>query len=231
MTDLGQKTSYQDDEIDLIELLVALWKGKVIILSFMAFSLAIWALYVKLTPESYLVSSSYSVNLYTDNAFRICGSDGAQCLDQNIIKQFSTLTPTWSVDEKRENVSKSISLFPDSNSSAQFMTEIGAGNEKLTRLLLDEAKDNLKMVEELPSDLRNTDTVAETVLNSQKIVNLIENKNVKALSFGDLAVKKQSPKVALTLVLSLLLGGMLGVFAVLLKKPFIEIKSRFSKDL
>lgn len=228
MAEAEQRKLNQDDEIDLIELLLELWKGKIIILSFMVFCLAMWAMYVKLTPESYLVSASYSVNLYSDNAFKVCG-DGTQCLDENMLKQFSTFVPAWSVNEKREDVSRSISFLPDSNT--QFLTEISDGNDKLTQLLLDEAKDSLKMAEELPSDLQNTDTVAETVLSSQRMVNLIENKGTKVLSFGDLGVKKQSPKVALTLVLSLLLGGMLGVFAVLLRKPFIEIKTRLSKDL
>lgn len=227
MTDLGQKTSYQDDEIDLIELLVALWKGKVIILMFILCSLAAGFMYLKTVAQVYTVSSKLTVNIHSADAFKFCDNDA--CLDQDTLSSYAALLQKWSMNMKNSEVSRDLSFYPDDIST--YLAELENENDELTQGLLENAKDDLKMALGLPSDLRSTDTVAETVWYSQKTVNLVEEKKVKALSFGDLAVKKQSPKVALTLVLSLLLGGMLGVFAVLLKKPFIEIKSRFSKDL
>ena len=224
MTESGQKKAYQDDEIDLVELIVDIWKGKIIILLFVVCSLAAGFAYVKTAPQVYEVSSGLTVNLHSAEAFKLCNSEA--CLNQNTLNRFAGLLQKWSIDARSSRVSRNVSFVPEDTST--YFTEFESANDQLTQGLLENAKDNLKMASELSSDLRSTNTVADTVWNSKKIVSSIEDKNVKALSFSSFDIKKKSPKVTLIIVLSVLLGGMLGVFAVLLRKPFIELKSRLT---
>ena len=224
MTESGQKKAYQDDEIDLVELIVDIWKGKIIILLFVVCSLAAGFAYVKTAPQVYEVSSGLTVNLHSSDAFKFCNN--VACLDQNTLDSYAGLLQKWSIDARSSRVSRNVSSVPEDTST--YFTELESANNELTQGLLENSKENLKMASELSSDLRSTDTVADTVWNSKKIVSSIEDKNVKALSFSGFDVKKQSPKVTLIIVLSVLLGGMLGVFAVLLRKPFVELKRRLT---
>ncbi|MGB5996955.1 MAG: Wzz/FepE/Etk N-terminal domain-containing protein [Marinomonas sp.] len=226
MTDVqSAKPRQNDDEIDLVELILELWKGKMLILAFVVVCFCLGFVYVKgVAKTEYTVSTGYTVNLFSGEIFSLCRQD-QRCLDTRVAHQFGNeLTGGWSMDDRSSTITRHIGAAPKNTNI--YASEFEQANEKLTQSFLKGAKEELAIVASLSSDLRNTETVAESVLHAKRMIYQIENGKMKALTLTTPAVQKKSPKVALILVISVLLGGMLGVFAVLMKKFVAELKSR-----
>ena len=226
MTDVpSDKQRQNDDEIDLVELILELWKGKVLILACVLVCFCLAFVYVKgIAKTQYTVSASYTVNLFSGEVFSLCRQD-QRCLDTRVAHQLGNeLTGSWSIDDRSSSITRHIGAAPKNTNA--YASEFEQANDKLTQSFLKAAKEELAIVTSLSSDLRNTETVAESVLHAKRMIYQIENGGVKALTLTTPTVQKKSPKVALILVISVLLGGMLGVFAVLMKKFVAELKSR-----
>ncbi|REG82696.1 Wzz/FepE/Etk N-terminal domain-containing protein [Marinomonas pollencensis] len=225
MTDQqNAKPRQNDDEIDLVELILELWKGKMLILGFVVVCFCLGFAYVKVVAKTqYSVSTHYGVNLFSGEIFSLCRED-QRCLDGRVADQFSNeLGGHWSVDAKSSTLTQYIGA-PES--AKVYSADLEQANDRLTQSFLNAAKEELTIVASLSSDLRNTETVAESVLHAKRMIYQIENSKQQALTLTTPSVQKKSPKVALILVISVLLGGMLGVFAVLMKKFVAELKSR-----
>ncbi|MGB3385256.1 MAG: Wzz/FepE/Etk N-terminal domain-containing protein [Marinomonas sp.] len=219
------KQRQNDDEIDLVELILELWKGKMLILAFVIACFCLGFAYVKVVAKTqFTVSTGYTVNLFSGEVFSLCRQD-QRCLDGRVAHQYGNeLAGNWSIDDRSSTLTQHIVAAPQSLNTNS--SDLEQANDKLTQSFLQSAKEELAIVTSLSSDLRNTETVAESVLHAKRMIYQIENGKMKALTLTTPVVEKKSPKVALILVISVLLGGMLGVFAVLMKKFVAELKSR-----
>ncbi|WP_133013079.1 Wzz/FepE/Etk N-terminal domain-containing protein [Marinomonas flavescens] len=218
------KPRQNDDEIDLVELILELWKGKMLILAFVVVCFCLGFVYVKVVAKTHVsVSAGYTVNLYSNESFNLCGNNQT-CLDATVFKKYLGEISGWSAENNALTLRIADGTSPQS--MGVYSAELEKANEKLTQSFLQAAKENITMIDSLSSDLRSTETVAESVLHAKRLIYQVENGKVKALTLTTPTVQKKSPKTALILVISVLLGGMLGVFAVLMKKFVAELKSR-----
>ncbi len=223
----GPKQRQNDDEIDLVELILELWKGKMLILAFVIACFCLGFAYTKMVSVTYSVTSHYIVDLYPDEAFKLCDKGALRdkdCLEEKTLAMFSSFLPQWSVDSKAKEVG--LSVKHSHRAVADYSLDLGVANNHLTQSILEEAKESLAIINGLDVDLRSTETVAKELLSAKRMIYLIEVKKKQVLTLATPVVQKKSPKVALILVISVLLGGMLGVFAVLMKKFVAELKSR-----
>ena len=66
------------------------------------------------------------------------------------------------------------------------------------------------------------------MLNAKRVIQSIDN-GQSAITFGSVSVVKSSPKVSLILALSVVLGGMIGVFFILVRNAITKRKEQLSK--
>ena len=111
------------------------------------------------------------------------------------------------------------------DSSEVYVSKLNRANDTLTLSFLKKANENLAIAEALSSDFKGTDAVADSVLQAKRMIYDIEKNDIKALSFKSTSIESKSKKV-LVLVVSFLLGGMFGLFAVISQKLFRDFKTR-----
>jgi hypothetical protein len=219
----GRKPCQNDDEIDLVELAVTLWKGRLLIFISIIFFCAIGVFYnEKIAQERYSVVAGYEINLHPQSFFKFCGTN-KDCLDSLVLDQYSALLTGVSVNLKNSTISFDMNSEPDYLDV--YVSKLNKVNDTLTQSLLQKANENLAIAEALPSDFKGTDVVADSVLQAKRMIYDIEKNDIKALTFKSTSIESKSKKV-LVLIMSFLLGGMFGVFAVISKKLFRDFKTR-----
>jgi uncharacterized protein YneF (UPF0154 family) len=222
----GRKPCQNDDEIDLIELAVTLWKGRLLIFISIIFFFIVGVFYnEKIAQERYSVVTGYEINLHPQSFFKLCGNnkDYGECIDALVLGQYSAFLTGVSVNLKNSIISFDMNTKPES--SAVYVSKLNKANDTLTLSYLKKANENLAIAEALPSDFKGTDVVADSVLQAKRMIYDIEKNDIKALTFKSTSIESKSKKV-LVLIMSFLLGGMFGVFAVISKKLFRDFKTR-----
>ena len=112
----------------------------------------------------------------------------------------------------------SVNAYEDALSNALIST-----NEALK----DEAISELASIESLSNDnVLATERVATNMLNAKRVVLSLES-GQSAISLGSVSVVKSSPKV-LILTLSVVLGGMVGVFFILVRNAITKRKEQLA---
>jgi hypothetical protein len=110
----GRKPCQNDDEIDLVELAVTLWKGRLLIFISIIFFCAIGVFYnEKIAQERYSVVTGYEINLHPQSFFKFCGTN-KDCLDSLVLDQYSALLTVVSVNLKNSTISFDTNSEPDS---------------------------------------------------------------------------------------------------------------------
>ena len=225
----------KDDEIDLFELLEALWAGKWIISAFVALATLIGFGYSQAAQPKYDVSAPLSVSVYSVLSQQICESNNqnqedwraSDCLAEGTLSYFMEgLGSGWRLSAKSDAIThttstpSSVNAYEDALSKALMST-----NEALKG----EAISEIEAIESLSNDkVLATERVATNMLNAKRVVLSIDS-GQNAISFGSVSVVKSSPKVPLTLALSVVLGGMIGVFFILFRNATTKRKEQLAK--
>ena len=199
----------QDDEIDLFELFQMLWDGKGLISVFIVLTTLMGFGYSQVAQPKYDVSVPYTFNIYSMSAKQICGSH-IDCLEKETMKHLSpSLEGGWSL-----NFSLST---PRPLDLSEYQSQLDGANVALTNAVYREAIIERNLIQtELTNALLSTETVAKNMLDAKRTIQVIENgKNV--ITFGSVSVVQSAPKATLIIILSVLLGGLLGVSFVLLR--------------
>ena len=225
-----------DDEIDFFELFETLWRGKWLICAFVAISVLSGFVYSQLTPPKFEVSVSFVVKLYSVSAQQICDNNVGCIVDETNKQLMENLDSNWNLKDKDSK----LVLIKGKYSKLVLSTEAPLNvktyddvfdklNQTITNQIYNEALDEVTLIKtELNDALMSTERVATNILNATRIIKAIDS-GQKAISFGSVAIKKTSPKVPLTLALSILLGGMIGVVFVLVKNTIRKRKESASK--
>tara|TARA_R110001583_G_C5468392_1_gene392603 strand:+ start:37 stop:720 length:684 start_codon:yes stop_codon:yes gene_type:complete len=220
----GRKPCQNDDEIDFIELAVTLWKGRIVILIFVVLFCALGFFYnEKIVKKSYFVESVYEVNLYPLSSLKFCGMNKG-CMESLALDKYINLLSGEPVNLKNSTISFNMSAKPDSVDV--YTSKLNKANEALTLSFLQASNSNLMVANSLPSDFKGTDVVAGSVLQAKQMIYDIEQNDIKALTIKNTHIVESQSKKTLVLVISLLMGGMFGVFIVILKKFFMDFKAR-----
>lgn len=196
------KNYIEDDEIDLVELFKTLWKGKLIIFLTTALSVVLTSLYLVITPAKFTASSEFSVNFYPTKTLTI---------NVDVLKEYKPHFSQWTI--KGTTLTKSLLPNYDITSISQ---ELKHNNEQLTQATLKQEKKELSYIQNLPSELLNTETAAKNYLHVNRIIDKIENEQEMTLIIQEPVISK-TPKSGLIIALSTILGLMIGIAAVLIR--------------
>jgi len=210
-----------DDEIDLFELVMSIWAGKWIIVAFVIVFVIAGFGYSKLATPVFQVSSQFQTNLYPVRASQNCNIGNLRCFDTLADQEASKFFTSWSLT--KGSLTKSLSAV---NSLDAYNKEFTKANNTLTKQLLNNAKQELQAIDELPLEIKSSEHVAISTLNAKKTIIAIEQNKQQALSLSPVSISKKSPKTKLILVLSVLLGGMLGCFVILVRQAIGNYKSK-----
>ena len=228
---MNQMNQVQDDEIDLFELFQTLWDGKWLISAFVVLATLIGFGYSQVAQPKYDVSVPYRVNVYSVLSQQICESytqnQKDDCLADGTLGYFvESLGSGWSLNSKGNTITFStptpsaVNAYEDILSNALTST-----NEALRS----EAISELASIESVLNDnVLATERVATNMLNAKRVIQSIDN-GQSAITFGSVSVVKSSPKVSLILALSVVLGGMVGVFFILVRNAITKRKEQLAK--
>ncbi len=198
-----------DDEIDLFELFETLWNGKWLIVAFIAVASLGGFGYTKTAQPEYRVSVPYSFDVYAIGARQICGNSVGCIEGQQKKLLMSFLDGGWS---------ESLTLTTTNPLNVEAYQEtFDQASRLLSSAIYTDAKAELDLIEtELTDALLATETIAANALNAKRVIQAIDN-GKNGVTFGRVSIEKISPKVQLTIALSVVLGGFLGAAVVLLR--------------
>jgi len=225
-TELAQQNpAYQyDDEIDLFELFGVIWAEKITVLLF-TFSFLIVALaYTSSATTVYEVKISYIKNLFhIQNIQPLIDNSDVNLIFADIIAQGAEI-------KTKKKVYDSGNVILSTSNPQQFndINElIARSNEKYTFNAIKKAKDELNyLANDLPASVIGTEAVAKSYLKNKNIILLLESSDNQVLTIGNAVISVKSPKTKLILAVSVVLGGMLGLFFIFLRRGIKNYKER-----
>ena len=225
MKQMNEINPVQDDEINLFELLQTLWDGKWLISACVVLATLVGFGYSQVAQPKYDVSVPYICNIYPVSVKQNCGKK-VGCMEKQTIKRFlSLLGNSWR--QKKSTLSFKTSSPLD---LSEYKSQIEDANTAFSNEIYTEATSEINIIQtELTDTLLSTEIVASNMLNAKRVVMLIDS-GKNTITFGPVSVVKSSSKVQVILVLSIILGVMLGVFVILVRNAIAKRKDQLSKS-
>ena len=259
MKQMNEINQVQDDEIDLFELFQALWDGKWLISAFVAIAVSLGGGFLLLKDAVYESKLIYSVDtippfyeankvstdfqnkFYSVSVFEEWKKNNG---DTSLV--FDDFSATEVVDgfilskDEDEQLAtiafekKSVSSVLVKSNQLPILNDFYEYAEHINLLLkveyVSRANDELKIIKTHFEDLTSAESnIVQTILAIDRYIASAENGD-DMLSFKRPSVpKKVSPKVSLILALSVVLGGMVGVFFILVRNAIAKRKEQLAK--
>lgn len=197
-------TIHQNDEIDLFELISALWEGKLWIAACCLFTTTIGSSYIFLAHPKYSVSVGYTIN----------ASLPADKKGEVVSRVINMLPSGWVKVNKLDRLSLEM-LSPEAIDT--YDSKLKNTSKVVSQDILAQSQSDIEIIlNELPATLQSTEAVAVQILDAKKTVRTL-NSGSYAIDFGTITIAQIAPKKQLVLALSVLLGGMVGVIFVLIR--------------
>ena len=214
-----------DNEIDLSEFFAIIWRGKWLISAFVGISVLSGFVYSQLVQPKFQVSASYAFNFYSVSAQGMCFN--IRC---NRVETGKHLKLFFDKDFNLQNQDSNLSFITEKSLSVKKYNEVFEKlNKDITNQIYNEALDEVNLIKTELNDAFISSKVAVTnILNAKRIIKAIDS-GQNAISLGPVNMNKISPKVPLILVLSIILGGMIGVAFVLVNNTIRKRKESASK--
>ena len=251
------RTPY-DDEIDLFELFETIWRGKWLISAFVAISVLLGGGFLFITTpiyESKLVfsvettppfyenekaQSDFKAMFYSKSMFDVWKSENGKSElvydDFDITEVINGFTFVKEKEDLLANIveEKSLSALVVKTNKLSLLNEFfkyeNFVNNKLTSDYVLMAKDELKIIETRFQNLQSSDiSIVNNVLNIDRYIVSVERDSKVMTLNSPTFPKKISPKIKLTLAMSIVLGGLIGVVFVLVNNSIRKRKESASK--
>jgi LPS O-antigen subunit length determinant protein (WzzB/FepE family) len=224
MKQMNEINQVRDDEIDLYELLQTLWVGKWLISACVVLATLIGSGYSQVAQPKYDVSVPYISNIYYVSIQQNCG-DNIGCMESQTIKRFlSLLGNSWR--QKSSTLSFKTSSPLD---LSEYKSQIEDANTALSNEIYTEATNELNIIQtELTDTLLSTEIVAKNMLNAKRVVMSIDS-GKNTITFGPVSVVKSPSEVPAILILSVILGVIIGVFVILVRSAIAKRKEQLAK--
>jgi len=253
---MPEVSQINDDEIDLFELFETLWRGKWLISAFVAISVLLGGGFLFITTpiyESKLVfsvettppfygnekaKSDFKAMFYSKSMFDVWKSENGKSElvydDFNITEVINGFTFVKEEGALLANIVDSLSALVVKTNKLSLLDEFfkyeNFVNNKLTSDYVLRAKDELKIIETRFQNLQSSDiSIVNNLLNIDRYIISVERGSKVITLNPPTFPKKISPKIKLTLALSIFLGGMIGVVFVLVKNTIRKRKESVSK--
>ena len=214
MNDSGRE--HYDDEIDLFEIVEILWQGKWIIVASVFIALAAAYAYLMNKEVVYEYNLPYS---------------SITAPDAGAFNHFLTLSDVpFSLNTKNKMLSLTSA---NSNYEAVINSEATIIGKKLTQYelditqsLIDEANNKLKLLkEDIPVQMLNSEQAAKHYFEAKLFLQGVTG-GVSTIEFKPVVKIAKSPKVSLVLALSVVMGGIAGLFFIFLLRMVAAYKKR-----
>ena len=251
------RTPY-DDEIDLFELFETIWRGKWLISALVAISVLLGGGFlfittpiyesklvfsIETTPPFYekeKVKSDFKAMFYSKSVFDVWKSENGKSElvydDFDITEVINGFTFVKEEGDLLANIveAKSLSALVVKTNKPSLLNEFfkyeNFINNKLTSDYVLRAKDELKIIETRFQDLQSSDiSIVNNVLNIDRYIVSVERGSKLMTLKPPTFPKKISPKIKLTLAMSIVLGGMIGIVFVLVNNSIRKRKESASK--
>ena len=246
----------QDDEIDLFELFETLWDGKWLITAFVAIAVLLGGSFLLLKDAVYESKLIYSIDAlppfyeankastdFQNKFYSVSVFDEWKQKNTNTSLVFEDFSATQVVDGfvLSKNEGKQLATLKKGSSFVlvksnqlpildDFFNYATHINELLTDEYVVRAKEELNIIEARFEDLGSADSnIVNTVLSIDRYIVTAE-KGAKVFTIQHPTMpEKISPKVSLILALSVVLGGMIGVFFILVRNAITKRKEQLAK--
>lgn len=204
---MSETSPKYDNEIDLIEMLATLWNGRWVISAFATLAALIGFGYSQIAQPQYYVSASYTINIHSVIASQICGVN-IGCMDKVARKRLLSLSKEdgWSTEKETFSLMTTKPL-----QASEYEAQIEKAAISYTNEVYEVAKSELALIQtEMTDALLSTERVATNKLNALRTVNSIDG-GQSGITLSSVSIVKTSPKVPRIVVISMALGGMVGV--------------------
>lgn len=222
-----------NDEIDLFELFETLWDGKWLIVGSCVVPILIGFGYTQLATAKYKVSVPFDVKIHSLISQQVCEIQRGRQTRVDCMKEVTLHNVSNELGAQWKSDSKNNFVFTETDSpenTADYERMFGEVQVEINRKLVEQAKEELLFITGKDfGELRNTERAATNAIYAKRIINALEKNSINAVLFKKPLITKSSPKTALTLSMSVVLGGMLGVFFVLLRNAIHKRKKQRAK--
>jgi hypothetical protein len=214
----------QDNEMDLLSVLLTLWYGKLYIFAFVMLSTLVGLGLFQFAQSKYRVSVPFTLNLFLDPQ-AVCPQN-RKCKTSETHKIINAVSGDWGKIRK--------SSFSITTTNIKKMDEYNASLKRINDLVTTEAYENanhwLDLINtELNKDSNRSDFVQSIVINSKNIILKIDS-GKSVIDFGSVSVVKLGRKLKLYIILSIMLGGMLGIIYVLTSNALRNRREEFKNS-
>lgn len=215
---MSNSNAVYNDEIDLIELLKFLWKGRFIIGGAVIIGAFIAYLYIESIKTKYEVSLYYSYNFHSMEAYHFCGGVKVKlgCVENYTQKNFIlAMGSGW----KKMKLGNGLFFSTEEPlSSDKYIERFEKINDALTADMYKGANSEINFIKmEMNGPLLGTEIVASSLLNASRVVNSVNNGN-DALSFHQIVITEKLKDNKRYYFVSFLLSIIFSVSAVVLRK-------------
>jgi len=259
MNEMNEMNQVQDDEIDLFELFETLWDGKWLISAFVAIALLLGSGFLLLKDAVYESKLIYSVDTlppfygadkastdFQNKFYSVSVFDEWKQKNTNTTLVFEDFSATEVVDGfvLSKNEDEQLATLASEKKGGSFvlvksnqlpiLDDFFEYATHINGLLKDEyvvrAKEELKIIDARFKGLGSDDSsIVDIVLSIDRyIVTAEKGTNILAIQRPTMP-EKVSPKSSLILALSVVLGGMVGVFFILIRNAITKRKEQLVK--
>ena len=259
MNEMNEMNQVQDDEIDLFELFQKLWDGKLLISAFVAIAVLLGGAFLWFKDAVYESTLVYSIDTippfyeankastdFQNKFYSVSVFEEWKQNNSNTSLVFEDFSETEVVDgfilSKDEgdrlatlaSEKKGDSVVLVKSNQLPILDDFFEYATHINGLLKDEyvvrAKEELKIIDARFKDLGSTDSnIVNTVLSIDRYIATAE-KGAEVLAIQRPTMpKKVSPKSSLILAMSIVLGGMVGVFFILVRNAITKRKEQLAK--
>ena len=212
----------QNDEIDVFELFRTLWNSKWLISTFIILTTLMGFVYSQVVQPKYNVSVPYTIDMFSVKIQQLCNYSFNCMKSEEKKRLLFFLKAGWG-----PNLSFSTTTPLD---LSVYEAQLVRAKEAYTNEMYVNAKTELAFIRtELDDAVLNTEIIAKSMLHAKRIINSIDS-GQSAMTFGSVSIVKSSLKVQLILAFSAVLGGMFGIFFIIVRNAIKKRIEQLSKE-
>ncbi len=218
-----QNLNYQyDDEIDLFELLEVAWQEKVTVILFIIAFLFASLIYAFSATTMYKIKISYVQNIDDRD-------DGDDRDDRDVNVIFADIITAGGkiITKKKRGRGDVVVVTSNVEEFSNIDQQLKLSNQKYTLDLINNSEDKLLyLINEAPDGIKSTEIVAKSYVKNKGRLMLLKREGFQALTIGKSAASVKSPKTKLIIAVSVVLGGMIGLFYIFLRRGIMNYKEK-----
>lgn len=223
MADNKQNINY---EIDLLDLIHAIWSAKWIIIGTILVSGLIGFIHVKFTPSQYKVVVPFEVNYFFVSDRSLCittnttSSDaGIRCMKKGVsTRVLKKVDDSWNVESLNTRLSYFSKFIHTSESPKKYKDEFIAISNQIKKNLLAEANTELEILSTANQNLLQTEKMAESFIEVNRAIIALTTPDEKVITIKAPSVVKIVIKSYLTILIYIFFGLILGTLVSILLK-------------